>query len=58
MSVGEVAGRLGVSKSAVYRMVHRGKLPGIRLGDHRNIRVPEAAVEKMVMEMQEHSDPA
>ncbi|MGW7239797.1 helix-turn-helix domain-containing protein [Streptomyces sp. NPDC054804] len=58
LSVNEVAGRLGVSKSAVWRMVRQRKLPGAHLGSDRTLRVPEAAVDKMATEMQKHSDPA
>ncbi|TWV51994.1 helix-turn-helix domain-containing protein [Streptomyces misionensis] len=58
LSAGEVADRLGVSKSAVWRMVRQRKLPGAHLGSDRTLRVPEAVVDKMATEMREHSDPA
>ncbi|MFF7902723.1 helix-turn-helix domain-containing protein [Streptomyces sp. NPDC007920] len=58
LSAREVAGRLGVSKSVVWRMVRQGKLPGAHLGSDRTLRVPEAAVDKMAREMREHSDSA
>ncbi|UFR03191.1 helix-turn-helix domain-containing protein [Streptomyces sp. Go40/10] len=58
LSAREVADRLGVSKSAVWRMVRQRKLPGAHLGSDGHLRVPEAAVDKMATERQEHSDPA
>ena len=43
MSVPEVCKVLGISKSLGFKMVHRGELPSIRLGEKR-IVVPTAAV--------------
>jgi excisionase family DNA binding protein len=40
----EVASIMRVSKMTVYRMVHAGELPAIRVG--RSFRVPEDAVHK------------
>ncbi|MEW2084194.1 helix-turn-helix domain-containing protein [Streptomyces sp. NPDC005283] len=59
LSVREVARRLGVSNGAVYRMIRRGKLPAVHTsaGD-RAIRIPEAAVDKIAVEMHRHSDTA
>ncbi|MFD9432646.1 excisionase family DNA-binding protein [Streptomyces sp. NPDC060002] len=57
LSVGEVATRLGVTSGAVYRMIRRGKLPAVHMSG--GIRaIPEAAVDKMAMEMDRHSDTA
>ncbi len=42
LTVAEVAGVMRVSKMTVYRMVHAGELPAIRVG--RSFRVPEQAV--------------
>jgi excisionase family DNA binding protein len=42
LTVAEVAGVMRVSKMTVYRMVHAGELPAVRVG--RSFRVPEQAV--------------
>jgi excisionase family DNA binding protein len=42
LTVAEVAGAMRVSKMTVYRLVHSGELPAIRVG--RSFRVPERAV--------------
>lgn len=42
MTVAEVAGIMRVSKMTVYRLVHSGELPAVRVG--RSFRVPEDAV--------------
>jgi excisionase family DNA binding protein len=42
LTVAEVAGIMRVSKMTVYRLVHAGDLPAIRVG--RSFRVPEQAV--------------
>ena len=42
LTVAEVASLMRVSKMTVYRMVHGGELPAIRVG--RSFRVPEKAV--------------
>ncbi len=42
LTVAEVAGVMRVSKMTVYRMVHAGDLPAVRVG--RSFRVPEKAV--------------
>lgn len=42
MTVAEVAAIMRVSKMTVYRLVHSGELPAIRVG--RSFRVPESAV--------------
>jgi excisionase family DNA binding protein len=44
LTVAEVASIMRVSKMTVYRMVHAGELPAIRVG--RSFRVPEDAVDK------------
>ncbi|ROR72351.1 helix-turn-helix domain-containing protein [Bogoriella caseilytica] len=46
LTVAEVAALMRVSKMTVYRMVHSGELPAVRMG--RSFRVPEAAVEKLI----------
>ena len=43
LTIAEVAARMRVSKMTVYRMVHAGELPAVRVG--RSFRVPESAVE-------------
>ncbi|MDT4935476.1 MAG: hypothetical protein QOK11_3368 [Pseudonocardiales bacterium] len=42
LTVAEVAAVMRVSKMTVYRMVHSGELPAVRVG--RSFRVPEKAV--------------
>jgi excisionase family DNA binding protein len=42
LTVAEVAALMRVSKMTVYRMVHAGELPAVRVG--RSFRVPEQAV--------------
>lgn len=43
LTVAEVAAALRVSKMTVYRLVHSGDLPAVRVG--RSFRVPEKAVQ-------------
>jgi excisionase family DNA binding protein len=43
LTVAEVATIMRVSKMTVYRLVHAGDLPAIRVG--RSFRVPEQAVD-------------
>lgn len=42
LTVAEVAAMMRVSKMTVYRLVHGGTLPAVRVG--RSFRVPEQAV--------------
>jgi excisionase family DNA binding protein len=42
LTVSEVATVMRVSKMTVYRLVHSGELPAVRVG--RSFRVPEGAV--------------
>ncbi len=42
LTVAEVATVMRVSKMTVYRLVHAGELPAVRVG--RSFRVPEQAV--------------
>ena len=44
LTVAEVASIMRVSKMTVYRMVHAGELPAIRVG--RSFRVPEDEVHR------------
>jgi excisionase family DNA binding protein len=43
MTVVEIAAMMRVSRATVYRLLHAGDLPGIRVG--RSLRVPRQAVE-------------
>ncbi|MEV6108441.1 helix-turn-helix domain-containing protein [Streptomyces polyrhachis] len=47
-TVAEVAALMRVSKMTVYRLVHSGHLPAIRVG--RSFRVPEQAVHEYLRE--------
>jgi excisionase family DNA binding protein len=42
LTVSEVATMMRVSKMTVYRLVHSGEMPAVRVG--RSFRVPERAV--------------
>ncbi|MGQ0465176.1 MAG: helix-turn-helix domain-containing protein [Sporichthyaceae bacterium] len=44
LTVAEVATKMRVSKMTVYRLVHNGDLPAVRVG--RSFRVPETAVQE------------
>lgn len=44
LTVAEVASMMRVSKMTVYRLVHAGTLPAVRVG--RSFRVPETAVDE------------
>lgn len=44
LTVAEVADLMRVSKMTVYRLVHAGDLPAVRVG--RSFRVPEAEVHR------------
>lgn len=48
LTVAEVAAVMRVSKMTVYRLVHAGHLPAIRVG--RSFRVPEQAVHDYLKE--------
>lgn len=48
LTVAEVAAVMRVSKMTVYRLVHTGHLPAIRVG--RSLRIPEQAVHEYVRE--------
>lgn len=48
MTVAEVAAVMRVSKMTVYRLVHSGELPAVRVG--RSFRVPEQAVHDYLRE--------
>lgn len=43
LTVSEVAAIMRVSKMTVYRLVHAGELPAVRVG--RSYRVPEQAIQ-------------
>ncbi len=46
MTVAEVADLMRVSKMTVYRLIHSGEMPAIRVG--KSFRVPEAAVGQII----------
>ncbi len=46
LTVAEVAEAARVSRMTVYRMVHSGELPAVRVG--RSFRVPESVVEQLL----------
>lgn len=46
MTVSEVAEVMRVSKMTVYRLIHAGELPAIRVG--KSFRVPQSALSSML----------
>ena len=46
VTVAEVADLMRVSKMTVYRMIHAGDIPAVRVG--KSFRVPAAAVDQMM----------
>lgn len=46
MTVAEVADLMRVSKMTVYRLIHSGEMPAIRVG--KSFRVPESAVRQLI----------
>lgn len=56
MTVNEVAEVMRVSKMTVYRLIHAGELPAIRVG--RSFRVPQGAVDHLLDSSWESSDEA
>lgn len=46
MTVNEVADVMRVSKMTVYRLIHAGELPAIRVG--KSFRVPQGAVDQLL----------
>ncbi len=48
LTIAEVASAMRVSKMTVYRLVHNGELPAVRVG--RSFRVPEQAVQSYLQE--------
>lgn len=57
LTVAEVAELMRVSKMTVYRMVHSGEIPAVRVG--KSFRVPEKAVEDIIASgLGEHAERA
>jgi excisionase family DNA binding protein len=48
LDVIEVATLLSVSKMTIYRLIHQGEMPAIRVG--RSMRIPERAVREYMQE--------
>ena len=46
VTVAEVADLMRVSKMTVYRMIHAGELPAMRVG--KSFRVPQGAVQALI----------
>lgn len=46
MTVSEVADLMRVSKMTVYRLIHSGQMPAIRVG--KSFRVPESVVSQIL----------
>jgi len=46
LTVAEVAETLRLSRMTVYRLIHSGELPAMRVG--RSFRVPQSAVDALV----------
>lgn len=56
LHVEEVARMLDISRTSAYEAITRGQLPSIRLG--RRLRVPRAALERLLLEGTERTDDA
>lgn len=54
LTVAEVAQQLRVSKMTIYRMIHAGELPALKVG--KSFRVPSAAAEQLVAQALEGWD--
>ncbi|QPK81559.1 helix-turn-helix domain-containing protein [Schaalia sp. ZJ405] len=55
LTVMEVADIMRVSKMTVYRLIHSGQMPAIRVG--KSFRVPQAAVTQMIdLGLADHTD--
>lgn len=50
LSVPEVAARLGVDPSTVWRWIDQGKIAPVRKLGHRLVRVPASAVNRFLQE--------
>ncbi|MBD3689350.1 helix-turn-helix domain-containing protein [Nanchangia anserum] len=46
VTVAEVAELMRVSKMTVYRMIHSGEIPAVRVG--KSFRVPQSAVQQLI----------
>lgn len=46
VTVAEVADLMRVSKMTVYRMIHSGEIPAVRVG--KSFRVPQSAVQQLI----------
>ena len=49
LSVGELAQRLGCSRSSIYRSVRRGRLRGLRLAPGGDIRIPTTELQRLML---------
>jgi excisionase family DNA binding protein len=46
LSPAEVAERLGVTRQTIYRKIHSGQMPALRLGDDGPLRVDAAELDE------------
>lgn len=56
LTVAEVAEAMRVSKMTVYRLLHSGEMPAVRVG--RSFRVPQDALDQYLATAQFDVDPA
>lgn len=56
VTVAEVADLMRVSKMTVYRMIHSGEIPAIRVG--KSFRVPQQAVQQLIGQNLQVWDPS
>lgn len=54
LTVAEVAETLRLSRMTVYRLVHSGELPAVRVG--RSFRVPQSAVDDLLTQTYQSDD--
>ena len=53
-TVNEVAWIVGVTRMTVYRMVHSGQLPAVRIG--RSVRIPQSSVTRLILIRENETD--
>lgn len=46
----EAAEMLAVSRSRIYELINAGSIPAVRLGESRSLRVPLAALRRLIEE--------
>ena len=55
ISVKEASCLLGVGANSVYRAVRTGRLPALKVGRKPRLRIPRAAVQRLVEQPERHA---